>query len=158
MARTKNCVDCGGYIPSRLTINGKSHILASRKRCLACQPFKERHGVRPVDVNLLPRTMKNYALWPEEWKKEHRSRVLKKGLDRKRTLVERGGGACLRCGYSECLRAMSFHHRVREEKSFSLDAANIRSRPWAALVTEQQKCDLLCVRCHAEVEADYAEE
>lgn len=155
MARTKNCVDCGEYIPSRLTIDGKSHLLASRKRCLGCQPFKERLGVRPAEVKPLPKTMKNYALWPEAWKEEHRLRVLEKGMERKKTLVALGGGACRLCGYSRCLRAMSFHHRVREEKSFALDAAGIRSRPWAVLVAEQQKCDLLCVRCHAEVEEDY---
>lgn len=129
MARTRNCVDCGGVIPSRFTLNGKSYLLASRKRCLACQPFKERLGVRPVIVKRLAKTMKNYASWPEEWKEEHRVRVLKKGLDRKTELVKMGGGPCLLCGYSQCLRAMSFHHRVRADKSFPLDAANIRSRP-----------------------------
>lgn len=155
MARVKNCVDCGEYIPSRLMVDGKSHVLASRKRCLGCQPFKKRLGVRPIEAKLLPKTMTNYASWPEAWKEEHRLRVLEKGRERKKTLVELGGGVCLMCGYSHCLRAMSFHHRVREEKSFPLDAANIRSRPWAALVAERQKCDLLCVRCHAEVEDDY---
>ena len=148
-------MDCGEYIPSRLLVDGKSHILASRKRCLVCQPFKERLGVRPIQVKPLARTMKNYASWPEEWKEEHRRRVLEKGTERKKTLVTLGGGVCLLCGYSYCLRAMSFHHRVREEKSFPLDAAHIRSRPWLILVAEQQKCDLLCVRCHAEVEENY---
>ena len=155
MARVKNCTDCGAYIPSRLTVDGKSHLLASRKRCLGCQPFKERLGVHPAEEKPLPKTMKNYAAWPEAWKEEHRLRVLQKGTERKKTLVELGGGACRLCGYSRCLRAMSFHHRARKEKSFPLDAANIRSRPWAILVAEQQKCDLLCVRCHAEVEEDY---
>lgn len=155
MARTKNCVDCGAYIQSRMTIDGKSHLLASRKRCLGCQPFKERLGVRPIEAKPLSKTMKNYAAWPEDWKEEHRLRVLEKGAERKKALVALGGGVCLLCGYSRCLRALSFHHRIREEKSFPLDAANIRSRPWAILVAEQQKCDLLCVRCHAEVKDDY---
>ena len=96
--------------------------------------------------------MKNYASWPDAWKEAHRLKVLEKGAERKKALVALGGGACRLCGYSRCLRAMSFHHRVREEKLFPLDAASIRSRPWAVLVAEQQKCDLLCVRCHAEVE------
>ena len=157
MARTKNCVDCGGGIPSRLMLDGKSHILTSRKRCLTCQPFKQRLGVHPAAVRKLSKTMKNYLSWPEEWKEEHRVRVLKKGLERKTKLVALGGGSCLVCGCSQCLRAMSFHHRVRADKSFSLDSANIRSRPWAILVAEQQKCDLLCVRCHAEVEDRYTE-
>lgn len=137
-------------------IDGRSHILASRKRCLVCQPFKERLGVRPVEIKLLTKTMNNYTSWPEDWKEEHRLRVLKKGLERKKTLIELGGGSCLLCGYSHCLRAMSFHHRVRTDKAFPLDAANIRSRPWLILIAEQQKCDLLCVRCHAEVEDHYA--
>ncbi len=120
MARSKNCMDCGEYFPSRLMVDGKSHILTSCKRCLRCQPFKERLGVRPIKVKPLAKTMSNYASWPEDWKEEHRLRVLEKGAERKKALVALGGGVCRLCGYSRCLRAMSFHHRVREEKSFAL--------------------------------------
>lgn len=69
----------------------------------------------------------------------------------KRILVEEAGGACLLCGYSKCIRALNFHHRDPEEKSFGLSSRGY-TRSIAALRKEAQKCDLLCSNCHWEVE------
>lgn len=68
----------------------------------------------------------------------------------KQKLISYKGGKCLRCGYNkiECPRAFSFHHRSPSEKDFTISA-----KSWSLdrLKKEVDKCDLLCVRCHAEV-------
>ncbi len=67
----------------------------------------------------------------------------------KQRLIAYKGGKCQKCGYDkiEFPRAFNFHHRDPDEKKFGI-AASIHS--WENLVHEVDKCDLLCVRCHAE--------
>jgi hypothetical protein len=68
----------------------------------------------------------------------------------KERLVKLLGGACERCAYSKCLRALSFHHRERLSKEFGL--SKHWNRSWARLVQEARKCVLLCSNCHMEIE------
>jgi hypothetical protein len=68
----------------------------------------------------------------------------------KERLVQLLGGACERCSYSRCLRALSFHHRDRLTKEFSL--ARNANFAWDKLVAEAMKCVLLCSNCHMEIE------
>ena len=73
---------------------------------------------------------------------------------RKRTkqkLVEAFGNCCGICGYSRCIRNLSFHHIDPAEKEFTLAIRG--SRSWARLVAEVRKCVLLCANCHGEVHA-----
>lgn len=59
------------------------------------------------------------------------------------------GGKCQRCGYARCLAALSFHHRDRTQKSFTIS----RTRwGWKKVKAEIDKCDLLCANCHMEQE------
>jgi hypothetical protein len=74
----------------------------------------------------------------------------------KRILVEEAGGACLLCGYSKCIRALNFHHRNPEEKTFGLSGRGF-TRSLEALREEAKKCDLLCSNCHWEVEEGIAQ-
>lgn len=69
----------------------------------------------------------------------------------KRILVEEAGGACIICGYSRCVRALHFHHREPEAKSFALSGRGY-TRGIDTLRVEASKCALLCSNCHAEVE------
>lgn len=75
-----------------------------------------------------------------------------KGTERKQVLVEYKGGKCIVCSYNKCLRSLSFHHRIPSEKSFSLDLRNLTNRNWNSILKEVEKCDLLCMNCHMEVE------
>jgi hypothetical protein len=77
--------------------------------------------------------------------------VASKGLRRKKELVELAGGKCIICGYNKCLRALTFHHRDPNNKKFQLSSADIKSKKWEEVIEEFKKCDLLCVRCHAEI-------
>ena len=66
--------------------------------------------------------------------------------------LEYKGGKCQRCGYSKCKRAMSFHHRDKTNKDFSISAS--RNKSWEAVKLELDKCDLYCSNCHMEVEEE----
>jgi hypothetical protein len=59
------------------------------------------------------------------------------------------GGKCLLCGYNKCPRALEFHHRDANEKTFDLSSA---CRGWNKIKIELDKCDLLCSNCHREIE------
>lgn len=58
------------------------------------------------------------------------------------------GGACQICGYSQSTAALCFHHRNPDEKYDSI--SRIYSMKWEVLRAELDKCDLLCLNCHAE--------
>lgn len=64
--------------------------------------------------------------------------------------LEYKGGKCVICGYNKCASALTFHHRNPLDKSFGI--SNPETRSWEKLKKELDKCDLLCCRCHAEIE------
>jgi hypothetical protein len=66
--------------------------------------------------------------------------------------VEYLGGKCFRCGYSKCVRALSFHHRDPNTKEFGI--AQPTTKSWERVKAELDKCDLLCMNCHMEVEEE----
>jgi hypothetical protein len=65
-------------------------------------------------------------------------------------MVLEKGGKCQNCGYNKCIWALEFHHRNKEEKSFSI--GNPETRAWEKLKEELKKCDMLCANCHREQE------
>lgn len=134
-----HCKKCNSIIPTRITIDGRRCSLRNRKYCLDCSPYKkESNG-------------KQYSQWTEERKARHRAVSASKGLKRKKQLIELSGGKCKICGYSKCLRALTFHHRNPEDKCFELNTNEIKSKNWESILDELKKCDLLCVRCHCEI-------
>ncbi len=151
MKKERKCRKCGEYIPYVMTIDGKQHNLQRRKFCVDCSPLGSRN-TRSDDPSIPPKKKGKYSEWSDEQKLLHKARVYKHGLDRKLKLVEMSGGKCVRCGYKRCLRALSFHHLEPEKKEFGLTLNNLWSKSWGKIVTEFKKCELLCVRCHAEEE------
>jgi hypothetical protein len=69
---------------------------------------------------------------------------------RKLELVELAGGACKVCGYNKNLSALEFHHRDPTGKDGALDARTLSNRSMDYIMTEFNKCDLLCANCHRE--------
>lgn len=67
--------------------------------------------------------------------------------DTKRRAVTYKGGKCNRCGYDRCAGALIFHHPG--DKSFGISKKGI-IRSWTKLTVELDKCELLCLNCHAE--------
>ena len=73
----------------------------------------------------------------------------KRGLKRKINLVERKGGKCELCGYQYNYSALSFHHSNPATKNFGLDLRACSNHKWETLLEESNKCQLLCLNCHA---------
>ena len=70
---------------------------------------------------------------------------------RKQKLVFLKGGKCQICNYSKCITALQFHHRNKNTKKFKLSGVNLTRYTWKQILTEVEKCDLLCSNCHAEI-------
>ncbi len=68
---------------------------------------------------------------------------------KKIALIVYKGGKCQICGYDKDYpSAFDFHHKDPTKKDFGIAKAN---KSLKRLKFEADKCDLLCVRCHAEV-------
>lgn len=79
--------------------------------------------------------------------------LYKKQIERwikiKKKAIEYKGGCCQRCGYNQYYGSLQFHHINPLEKDVSW--TKLRLRSWDKIVSELDKCDLLCANCHAEV-------
>jgi transposase len=61
--------------------------------------------------------------------------------------VEYKGGECKICGYKKCLGALDFHHPKNDKDS---NWTKMKSWKFERIVSELDKCVLLCRNCHAE--------
>ena len=73
-----------------------------------------------------------------------------KYIDRKLFFVNERGGGCEKCGYSNNLAVLEFHHRNERDKSFPLDSRRLSNYSLEKLKKEVAKCDILCANCHRE--------
>ena len=74
-----------------------------------------------------------------------------KGLERKKILVEMKGGKCPHCGYNKIYAGLTFHHRDPSTKELKLDIRGLSNNSWKKILTEAEKCDLMCFNCHMEL-------
>ena len=86
-------------------------------------------------------------------KKCRSERVARRRRKVKEILVNEAGGACIRCGYSKCVKALDFHHRDKTSKSFGL-AQGGKTIGIDKMRIEAAKCDLVCANCHREIEEE----
>jgi len=75
----------------------------------------------------------------------------KRGKKRRLKLIKNKGSICENCGYSKNQAALSFHHLDPSDKKFQIDIRACSNRKWNSLLKEANKCQLLCLNCHAEV-------
>lgn len=75
-----------------------------------------------------------------------------RGIQRKLWAVNKLGGECKNCGYKANLGALSFHHVNSNDKLFGLDMRRFSNNSMTVLEEELKKVELLCVRCHIELE------
>ena len=142
------CRKCGKKIPSVIRIENSTKNIGNRKFCTVCSPYGLHNTKKDIDRK---GRKGRYFEWHEDEKAIHRNYGKIARDNRKKILVDLSGGCCIKCGYSKCLRALSFHHRNPKEKLFELNKANLR-KPWDTILKEHKKCDLVCVRCHCEIE------
>lgn len=70
-------------------------------------------------------------------------------FDKKNYLVEMMGGKCEICGYDKSIVALSFHHKDKKGKTFTISSH--LGLPMEDLIAEVKKCSMICLNCHAEL-------
>lgn len=135
----RHCKICQKKIPYKITIEGKTRNLKNRKFCLNCSPFG-KHNTKD-----LSQKQKKYSKRHTKWQTKARK-------TRKKQLTKMLGGKCNKCGYCECLEALTFHHLNPNIKKFTISSKNLLKK-WEMIVKEVQKCQLLCLNCHTELHA-----
>lgn len=142
------CQLCHKTFPSRIEIDGKMRTINKRKFCLECSPFG-KHNTSKSPKSSEEDKMRYRRL---HWKKYSSRYVVNKRRERKFRLFDYKGGKCDICGYNKrIMNAYSFHHLDPTKKEFHLSSI---TTSWERSKAEVDKCQLLCVRCHAEVHAE----
>lgn len=77
-------------------------------------------------------------------KTDMRAYMAKRRSERRQWLLDLDGNICCLCGSHEDLQ---FDHVNRSEKCFTLSGAGL-DKPWAIILQEHAKCQLLCSNCH----------
>lgn len=57
---------------------------------------------------------------------------------------------CQQCGEKD-LRCLAFHHREPENKRFTVHSGSSRHYSLKSIKEEIDKCDVLCLNCHAKI-------
>lgn len=137
------CESCGRLFPPRAVVDGRPRYLYRRRFCFVCSPFGQHNTSKsPLGISL-----------PEELRAVRRRRknaqtyrtLKKRRRTRKALLIEMRGGRCQDCGYATAHAALEFHHRDASTKEFAVGSWH---GSFERLVTEAEKCDLLCATCH----------
>lgn len=94
----------------------------------------------------------NNKLWKGGREKSRRRFVEasnRRRFENKERAIRLLGGKCSKCGYSNCLDAIEFHHINEEEKDASI--CEILDLIWGKKIEKElEKCKLLCSNCHRE--------
>jgi len=136
--KTRLCKKCNKHIPCTIVVNGTRHNIASRKYCLTCSPFKQ-HNTKVLSDNEEDNRRKANSQKVINWRKRTKIKA-----------VEHKGGKCEKCGYDKCIQALAFHHLDPKKKDFAISGV---SKSWETIVSELDKCILVCANCHAEIHA-----
>lgn len=65
---------------------------------------------------------------------------------------KQNSNGCENCGYNKNSAALVFHHKNPKDKSFEINIGVNKSYSKQRLLTEIDKCQLLCTNCHMEIE------
>lgn len=76
---------------------------------------------------------------------------------KKMFLIHVVNGCCQICGYNKCVDALSFHHLDPLTKLFAISGSRLLSNSLESLISEAEKCALLCHNCHTEVHSGIIE-
>ncbi len=89
----------------------------------------------------------------KKWYQDHKQLVIDRKKKRQEDIYNwfrryKSALSCMDCGISHPA-LLQFHHRDRTEKSFTISNVISRARSVKQITNEMEKCDVLCVNCHA---------
>lgn len=162
------CDLCSTYFSTRVTIEGKVHILSSRKYCLSCSPFKKHNTRRILSTDeaalMWDASIKRCAKCKtpqahsefysrgkgvQSWCKTCvKNNSAQRARELKLAAIDHLGGVCKDCRQMPHPAAMTFHHLDPAKKDFSISHARYR-KGIEDVRSELEKCVLLCMNCHA---------
>ncbi len=145
----RECRKCGHLIPYKIKIDGKEHNLKNRKFCIDCSPFMRRNT---SSIDPIVRKSRQWKHYSEKQKNSVKLNLYYRALTIRDELYAKFNYCCGICGYNKCKRALSFHHRDPSIKLFGLTLNNLWSKKRYIIDAEADKCDLLCLNCHQELE------
>jgi hypothetical protein len=87
------------------------------------------------------------------WYQRHKEEVIERRKKRQQEIYNwfmryKSTLACVDCGISHPA-LLQFYHRNRSEKSFNISDVVRRATSIKQITNEVEKCDVLCVNCHA---------
>ena len=106
--------------------------------CQHCQTYKKVEEFRRKKRNI------------RHCKQCVRAQQVKRTRQFKLDCIDYKGGKCQKCGYKKCQAAIEFHHRIPEQKDFSINNNLNRRNIDDRIKKELDKCDILCANCHRE--------
>jgi hypothetical protein len=86
--------------------------------------------------------------WYQKNRAKRRAQLAEQQRENRRRYAEyKATLSCERCGFSHPA-ALHFHHKDPNQKAFGV-ADGVKSMSWERLLSEIQKCEVLCANCHA---------
>lgn len=95
---------------------------------------------------------KPYNLMTAEEKSSFNQYCIERWRQRKLDAVKYKGGKCERCGYDKYPDVLEFHHLDPTLKEASWN--EIKKWSWSKVLTELDKCSMLCANCHRETHVE----
>jgi len=142
----------------------KSVVNMNSDICMRCRGWAAGKDKKPVLYDFeyppaiypqKPDMMLNLSLVVVVWLMGRKKRDFeyrsKHGTITKKEAVLMKGGACIVCGYNRCSRALSFHHV--SDKQHNPSSMFLRKLAKPDIISELDKCVLVCNNCHAEIHA-----
>lgn len=126
-----------------------------RKRCKLCGGFltrDDRHVCRSVDIRgqrfciqcKVPLNNKSWERYSKICGRCGKKIQNQRQRDLRKKLIEQFGGKCKKCGYKKFYECLEFHHLDKKMKKGNYFLG--------AIIRHPDKFELLCNRCHREVE------
>jgi hypothetical protein len=147
------CLNCHDEFPLTIVVDGKEKNLQRRKYCPKCSPFGS-HNTRPIGSVPIQKFCGSCGklLKTKRRNKCNSCNVSNYRRNIKKKLVAYKEGKCKICGYNRCDWSMDFHHRDSSKKEFNVSHKG-RTISFKKLLTEVDKCILVCKNCHGEIHA-----